>query len=67
MKNMKTNESVADRWVRAVLGAVILYLSYGSLGGVWQIVGYVVGIVLILTAITGFCLLYALLDISTKK
>jgi hypothetical protein len=64
---MKINESAADRWVRTILGAVILYLSYGSLGSVWQIVGYAVGIILIFTAITGFCLLYTILGINTKK
>jgi hypothetical protein len=64
---MKTNESVADRWVRAILGVIVLYFSYSSFSGVAQIVGYVVGVILVLTALTGFCLLYALFGISTKK
>ncbi len=64
---MKTNESVADRWARAVLGIIVLYFAWSTFGGVWQIVGYVVGLILLLTAATGYCLLYTLFGISTKK
>lgn len=64
---MKTNESAVDRWIRAILGMIIFYLAWSSLGGVWQIVGYVVGAILVLTAAAGYCLLYALFGISTKK
>jgi len=64
---MQTNESGLDRIIRALAGLLILYLAYAVFSGVLQILGYVVGLILILTAITGFCLLYKLLGFSTKK
>lgn len=63
----KKNEGPTDRWVRAILGIIILGLAYGSFSGGIQIAGYVVGIILVFTAITGFCGLYKLLGISTDK
>jgi len=61
----KANEGPADRWIRAIVGVVILAVSYYSLMGKIQITGYVIGIILVFTAITGFCGLYKLLGIST--
>lgn len=64
---MYTNESMMDRWVRAIIGIILLYVAYAMLMGWMQTIVYVVGIVLIVTAITGFCLLYKLIGVNTKK
>jgi hypothetical protein len=66
-KNMKKNESMTDRWIRAIIGVVILYVSYAMLSGALAIVGYFVGAVLIVTALSGCCYLYKVLGFSTKK
>lgn len=63
---MKTNESMLDRFVRAVVGLVGIGLwVFGYLTGVWAVVAVVVGAVLLLTGLLGFCPLYAALGIGT--
>ena len=66
---MKPNEGKTDRTIRAVLG-VILGIGSFYLTGTVQIVGFVIAIIMLLTAMTGLCGLYALFGIntcSTKK
>ena len=65
---MKTNESGLDRIFRVVIGAALLVLYFtqvitGGLG----IAAVVVGAVLLITGVVGFCPLYALLKFQTKK
>jgi len=64
------NESTADRAIRAVLGAILLYAGLwplaGMQGSVVGIVAAVVGLVLLFTAATGFCLIYRLFGWSTR-
>ncbi len=59
---------MTDRIVRILLSIaiVILYFS-GVLSGTLAIIALVVAIVFTLTSLIGFCPLYALLGISTKK
>lgn len=64
---MQVNESIMDRVLRAIGGVVVLYFSYMAFTGWIQIVGYVVAVVLIFTAITGFCALYKVFGINTNK
>ena len=64
-KYMK-NESNVDRVVRAIIGIVLIVIGH-SFSGYLSTVLYVVGIIALITAITGFCLLYKLFDFSTKK
>lgn len=65
---MKGNESGLDRLIRVVLGVVLLALSFGGVvtGGL-GIVLIVLGAVALLTGVVGFCPLYSLLKINTKK
>ena len=56
-----------DRAIRAIVGVVILYVAYAILTGLVAFLGYIVGIVLLFTAITGYCPLYKILGISTLK
>ena len=65
---MKTNESSLDRYIRVILGAVLLVLKFtgvvtGTLG--WVLLA--VGAIALITGLIGFCPLYALLKIRTNK
>jgi type IV secretory pathway VirB2 component (pilin) len=64
---MQKNEGTLDRGIRAIIGVAILYLAYSSMGGWMQIVGYVIGVVMLLTAATGVCCLYSVFKINTNK
>ena len=65
---MKTNMAVADRIVRVVI-ALLVAIGYfaGVLSGAWAIVLGIVAVVFLVTSIVGFCPLYALLKVSTKR
>lgn len=65
---MKVNEGTADRVVRAILGIVLLGLGIFVVKGTWGVVLDVLGVIMLVTAATGFCLLYRLFgNLSTKK
>jgi hypothetical protein len=64
---MQKNESTLDRIIRAVAGTIIFYLAYSSFSGMGALIGYIVGAVLIFTAITGYCHMYKILGFSIKK
>lgn len=66
---MKVNEGTIDRVIRAILGVVLLYVGFFILAGTTLgIVLDVLGVIAVVTAATGFCLLYRLFgDFSTKK
>jgi hypothetical protein len=65
---MKINESGMDRVIRVVLGIVLLALSFGNVvTGGFGIVLIVLGAIALLTGVVGFCPLYSLLKINTKK
>jgi hypothetical protein len=65
---MKTNESTIDRIIRVIVGIVLLALGlFGVVSGALMWVFYVVGAILLVTGIIGFCPLYALLKLSTVK
>jgi len=65
---MKTNESGLDRIIRVIAGIVLLALYFlGTVTGVLGIVFIVVGAILLLTGLVGFCPLYALLKFRTNK
>lgn len=64
MLKFEVNEGVADRVIRAIISVGLIVggiLSSGTL----QIVLIAFGAILGITAITGFCGLYALLGINT--
>lgn len=63
--NNYQNEGVIDRMVRVVVAEALLVGSYIWLSGGWQTAAYVVGAVALITAATGFCLVYKLFGIST--
>jgi membrane-bound ClpP family serine protease len=67
----KQNEGPIDRIVRCILGIAAMVVAFlvldagdAAAGG---IVLAVVGVVLLVTAATGFCAVYKLFNFSTKK
>lgn len=65
---MKKNMSVADRVVRTILAAIASVLIFtGTITGFWQAALVILVIIFLITGAIGFCPLYAVLGISTKK
>ena len=65
---MKRNEGSTDRIVRVILGIVLIIIGWPVLGNsVLGVVLDVIGVILLITAITGFCTIYRLLGINTIK
>lgn len=65
---MKVNEASWDRIARVVLGAVLLFLGFGStISGALGVIVGIFGVVLVVTGLVGFCPLYTLFKIDTNK
>ena len=65
---MKTNESSLDRIIRVIVGIVLLALFFTNMvAGTLGIIFVILGAILLLTGLIGFCPLYALLKIRTNK
>jgi heme O synthase-like polyprenyltransferase len=65
---MKTNEGPIDRIVRVIVGIALIAVGLlGVASGAWLWVVYVLGAILLVTGIVGFCPLYTLLKVSTVK
>jgi hypothetical protein len=63
---MKANEGKWDRIIRVILGLILFYVGYAMLQSPWNYVAYVVGLILVITGLIGFCLLYSVFKINTK-
>lgn len=63
---MKTNENAIDRIIRVIIGIVLLAAGLMLTGPVKWVVLALAAISLV-TAATGFCLLYKLFGLSTGK
>jgi hypothetical protein len=64
---MEKNESGLDRGMRAILAVILVLLGATVFTGTLSTVMYVLGAVMFVTAVTGFCALYRLLGINTNK
>nr|WP_294861279.1 DUF2892 domain-containing protein [uncultured Fluviicola sp.] len=65
---MKMNMHTIDRVIRILLSLVIVTLYFsGHLTGTLAIIALVVAVIFTLTSLIGFCPLYSLLGISTRK
>lgn len=67
MRNgLSTNLGGIDRLIRGVLGlAGVAAWVFGWLSGTWAVVLGIVGVVLVLTAVFGFCPIYRALGMTT--
>ena len=65
---MKVNESSTDRIIRAVAGVVLLAIAlFAVTNTTLKVILIILAAVALITALTGFCLIYRLLGISTKR
>ena len=62
---MKKNVGTADRWVRIIIGIVVLSLIIFLQGGIRWI--GLLGLIPLITGIIGYCPFYALIGVSTNK
>jgi hypothetical protein len=65
---MKSNESVSDRIIRVVLGVMLgLLVAFKVVAGPLAIAVGIASALAIITGLVGFCAIYALLGLSTRK
>jgi hypothetical protein len=59
---------MVDRIVRVVVGALLIYAWYAMLvTGVMATVALIIGLVLVITGLIGWCPLYSLFGIGTRQ
>lgn len=65
---MVKNMSSTDRWIRLVIAVVLIWLNYTAvITGAWNTVAWIVAAILVVTSAIGYCPIYQILKISTKK
>ena len=64
---MKKNEGTVDRIIRVVLGALLLIWAFAGLHGAGAWVAGIVGAILLVTGLIGYCALYSVFGIRTCK
>lgn len=67
MFKVSPNLSSLDRFLRVILGFAFIYISIWFLIGLIQFIFIIIGLGLLINAITGFCGIYYLLGISTCR
>jgi len=66
--SMKINESSLDSVIRIFTAVLLLYLGFGGeLSGILAILADILGMILLLTGVVGFCPLYALFKFKSRK
>jgi len=65
---MKMNQSTFERFVRIIVGGILLILAtYLPVGPALSWILVIAGLVLMLTGLAGWCPIYSALNLSTKK
>jgi len=64
---IKQNEHIIDRLLRILLAVLFFVIGYFWMFGILQIVFYILGILMLATGVIGFCGLYTLIGVNTKK
>jgi hypothetical protein len=67
MFKINQNLSSLDRFLRVIIGSSFIYIGLFLLIGLIQLVFILIGLGLIINAITGFCGVYYLLGITTCR
>jgi len=67
MFSLKGNEGALDRIARLILAEVFFIGGFFWFSGIVSIVMYVLGLVMVFTALSGFCLLYKLFGFDTSN
>jgi len=64
----KTNESTVDRLIRIAVGVALAALALsGAVAAPWLYIVWLVAAIAIVTGVVGFCAIYALLGLSTRR
>lgn len=63
----QNNIGLIDRLGRIILAELIIMFAWFWTGRTWQIIFYIIGAILTLTAIFGFCGLYEIFGFNTNK
>ena len=64
---MNKNEGSTDRVIRIILGIILIVGGFFFLQGTWGIILGIVGFIPLITGIIGWCPIYAVSKISTRK
>jgi len=64
---MKSNMGNADRVLRVIVGIVLVVVGFAVLNGTVGIVVGVIGLIPLATGLIGWCPLYTLFNLKTKK
>ena len=65
---MKPNMSQTDRLIRLIIAAGIAgFIYFNILNGIVGLIFGILSVVLLITSVIGFCPLYAIFNLSTKK
>lgn len=65
---MKTNVGMADKIIRIIIGIALIIISFVvAMSTTLKIILLIVGIIMLATAVTGFCLLYKIFGVNTCK
>ena len=64
---MTKNVGRADQWIRIIIGALLILWGLFGLTGTGKWVAILVGLIPLLTAFIGFCPLYTLIGVNTRK
>ncbi|MGB9719634.1 MAG: YgaP family membrane protein [Candidatus Anstonellales archaeon] len=64
VKNMKQNVGILDQTLRIVVGIFLIVLGF-YYGNNWIL--YIVGVVVLVTGILGYCPIYEILNMSTVQ
>jgi hypothetical protein len=62
-----TNEGAWDRVIRILLAVALGYVAWATWPATISIVSLVIGGIALVTGLVGWCAMYALFGISTKK
>ncbi len=61
------NEANVERIGRLAVGVVLLILGFTALNGILAVIAVIAGLILTVTGAVGWCPIYSLLKIGTRK
>jgi hypothetical protein len=68
IRTMKPNEGTTDRLIRLIWGVVLIIIGWPVLNNnTLGIILDIIGVILLVTGITGFCTVYKILGINTLR
>jgi len=62
---MRRNEGTMDRIIRIIVGLIMVIVGFVAVGDTAGIVVGAIGAIILITGLTGYCVLYSLLHYNT--